>query len=111
MLGMQESRQCSQARAKPRRIGDDNLRAETETDSLGVSGGARETEGEAWGRCVMPRLVQCIQIWCNRVPSGQSAADSMCRLVEDSKLNLEFVRNIYKNYIIHIIELFKFELF
>lgn len=49
MLGMQESRQCSQARAKSRRIGDDNLRAETETASLEVSGGARETEGETWG--------------------------------------------------------------
>lgn len=61
MLGMQESRQCSQARAKPRRIGDDNLRAETETDSLGVSGG-RDVEamrdasfGSVYSNLVQPR--------------------------------------------------------
>lgn len=85
MLGMQGSRPCSQAQAEPRRIGDDNLRAETETASLGVSWGAKQMEEEARGRCVMPRLVQCIQIWRNRVPSGQWAADSMGELAEDYK--------------------------
>lgn len=42
-------------------------------------------EEEARGRCVMPRLVQCIQIWRNRVPSGQWAADTMGELAEDYK--------------------------
>lgn len=42
------------------------------------------------------RLVQCIQIWCNRVPSGQCATDSMGRLVEDSRLKLSiYTYNIY----------------
>lgn len=39
-------------------------------------------EEEARGRCVMPRLVQCIQIWRNRVPSGQWAADPMGEQVQ-----------------------------
>lgn len=62
-------------------------------------------EEEARGRCVMPRLVQCIQIWRNRVPSGQWAADSMGEQVGDSQK--QNYKKIYFKIIICIIVLLK----